>query len=163
MKLSKEMFELLNEQVRNEFGAAYLYLSMAADFESKGFNGFSNWMKLQAQEETEHAMKIYGYMNERGAKVKLLAMSEPQSSWSSCLNAFKDALGHEQKVTAQINHIFESAQKEKDYATMSFIKWFVDEQVEEESNAEGIIEKFEFLGEDKKALYMLDKELGQRQ
>ncbi len=155
-------FELLNKQVTHEFYAAYLYLSMAADFANKGLQGFSHWMKMQAEEETEHAMKIFDYLNERGVKVKLEQVGTPKNEWTSALNAFEDGLNHEKKVTALIHALIETATNEKDYASVNFLQWFVDEQVEEESSAQEIIDKIKMLGEDKKALYLLDKELGKR-
>ena len=156
-------FDLLNKQVKHEFYAAYLYLSMSAHFANKGLNGFSHWMRLQAQEETTHAIKLFDYLNGRGVGVKLGQIEAPKIEWNSCLDAFEDALNHEKKVTKLIHGIVESASREKDYASMNFLQWFVTEQVEEESSALEIVDKLKFLGEDKSALYMLDKELMQRQ
>ncbi len=154
---------LINEQIKNEFYSAYLYLSMSAYFESIGLKGFSHWMRMQFEEEKIHAMKMFDYLNERGYKVVLKEIRAPKSSWKSCLEAFKDTLKHEKDVTSMINNIVEMANKEKDYASLNFLQWFISEQVEEEASAQEIVDKLNFLGEDKKAIYLLDKELGQRQ
>jgi len=162
MKISTKINDIINKQVNHEFYAAYLYLSMSADFENKGFSGFAHWMKLQSQEEVEHAMKLFDYLNERGGKVTLTSIETPKAKWTTVLEAFDDALKHEMKVTQLIHNMVDLAQQEKDHATVSFLQWFVDEQVEEESSANEIVDKLKLIGENKPALYMLNKELGSR-
>ena len=163
MKISKKMQDILNEQIKHEFDSAYLYLSMAAYFEANNFNGFANWMKLQAKEESIHAMKFYKYLHDRQGVVSLKALMQPKTEWNGPLDAFSEAYAHELKVTGLIHTIANSASEEKDHATSSFIKWFVDEQVEEESNADQIVQRLKMIGDHKGAMMMLDRELGQRQ
>jgi ferritin len=162
MKIRKSMQDVLNKQVNHEFHAAYLYLSMAAHFEEENFKGFANWMRKQAEEEKGHAMKIFNYVIERGGKVTLAAIDAPKTAWTSPLEAFEDAYKHEMKVTDLINAMMDKAIEEKDHASASFLKWFVDEQVEEEASTEEVVQKLKYIGENKNGLYMLDKELGQR-
>jgi ferritin len=162
MKISKKMQDIINDQIKHEFDAAYLYLSMAAYFEGNNLLGFAAWMKKQAMEETEHAMKLYGYIHERQGKVTLKALEQPKSEWNDALSAFSDAYAHELKVTGLIHGIADAAAQEKDHATSSFIKWFIDEQVEEESNADAIVEKLKLAGSNVGALMMIDRELSQR-
>ncbi len=162
MKISKEMEKALNEQVNREFGAAYLYLSMSAHFESKKFAGMAKWMKKQSDEELEHGMKFYDYIHSRNGSAKMLALTEPKAEWKSALEAFEDALKHEQKVTALIYDLKAMAQKEGDFGTDQFLDWFVKEQVEEEQQTNEIVEKLKMIGDSKTALLMLDKHLGKR-
>ena len=162
MKINKKMQEIINEQINHEFDSAYLYLSMAAYFESNNLLGFAAWMKKQAQEESVHAMKFYQYVHERQGIVALKAIPQPKAEWKDALEAFSDAYAHELKVTGLIHMIADAANAEKDHATSSFLKWFIDEQVEEEANADAIVQKLKLIGEHKGALMMLDRELGQR-
>jgi len=163
MKLAKDVEKLLNEQINHEFHAAYLYLSMSAYFEKENLKGFSHWMKIQAKEETGHAMKIFEYLFSMNSSPALTKIDAPKISWKDSEEAFSDAYLHEQKVTKQIYNLVEKAQKAGDHATVNFLQWYVKEQVEEESNALETLEKIKMLKGHKPALYMLNKELGSRQ
>jgi ferritin len=152
----------LNDQVRKEFYSYYLYLSMAAHFESMNLKGFAHWMKIQANEETKHAMKIYEHIIQRGGKVILLQVDAPPSSWKSAKEMFAEAYQHEQKVTESINKIVELSKAEKDNASEIFLQWFVNEQVEEEASTYEIAQKLQMIGDAAPALFMLNAELGKR-
>lgn len=159
--LTKKMEQALNDQVKWELWSSYLYLSMAAYFEEMGLTGFANWMKVQEQEEKFHATKFYNYTFERGGRIVLQTLEAPESTWKSPLAAFQETLKHEQGVTARINALMDLAIKEKDHATASYLKWFIDEQVEEEASVQDVINKLKLV-EGPSALYMLDKELAVR-
>ena len=156
------MEEALNEQVNAEMYSAYLYLSMEAYFKSLNLNGFANWMRVQTQEEISHAMKIYGFIDERGGRITLKAIDEPQTKWDSPLAVFKAVYEHEQKVTGLINDLVDLAIEEKDHATNAFLQWFVNEQVEEESSADQVVQQFKMMEKAPGGMFMLDRELGQR-
>lgn len=160
--ISEKMVDALNEQLNAEIYSAYLYLSMAAYFESIGLKGFANWMRVQWQEELQHAMKIFDFINERGGRVKLYSVQEPQFDWTSPLAAFEHVYEHEVNVTKRIHDLVEMAMTEKDFATYNFLQWFVAEQVEEEASALEIVEKLRLIGEDKRGLLFIDKELAAR-
>ena len=160
--LSKKMANALNEQVNKEMFSAFLYMSMSAHAESQGLKGFSNWFMVQYHEEMGHAMKIYRYIQEQGAEVKLKAIAEPPSGFSSPLDMFEKTLAHEQFVTKSINDLYELALSENDHATEIFLQWFVSEQVEEESNDHEIIDKLKMVGNSPQGLFMVDKELAAR-
>ena len=162
MALSKNMERVLNKQINAEIFSAYLYKSMAAYFESVNLSGFAHWMSLQAQEELAHSDKFFVYVGERFGKVVLTAIDAPKTEWQSPLDVFKDAFAHEKKVTKLIYNLVDVARQEKGFATENFLQWFVTEQVEEESSADAIVNKLEMVGNDKKGLYLLDQELGQR-
>ena len=157
--LSKKVEDALNAQVNAEFWSAYLYLSMSAHFANDGKSGIAHWFKLQFDEEQEHALKIFEYIVARGGTVKLDPIAEVQQVWKSPLDAFKDTLKHEKVVTAKINDLVTLATDEKDYATISFLKWFVDEQVEEEETAQGYIDALEMIKDNGFGIYQFDKEL----
>ena len=152
----------LNDQIRKEFYSSYLYLSMAARLESMNLKGFAHWMKIQANEETKHAMKIYEHLSERGGKIILQQIDAPPSDWKSAEEMFSEAYQHEQKVTESINKIVELARTEKDNATEVFLQWFVNEQVEEEASTYEITQKLQLIGDNAPVLLMLDAELGKR-
>ncbi len=160
--LKPKMQEALNEQVNAEFFSAYLYLSMSAHFESKGLPGMAHWMRMQFEEEQIHALKIYDFINERNGTVILTEIEAPKTQWGSVLEVFEYTYEHEQKVTGLINNLVSLAYEEKDHATASFLQWFVDEQVEEESNASQIVDQLKMVGEDGAALFLLDAQLAQR-
>ncbi len=160
--LKENMEKALNEQINAELFSAYLYLSMSAYFESIDLAGFGNWMKLQAQEEAEHAMKIYDFVNQRGGRVILTAIEAPQSEWKSPLDAFEDVYSHEQKVTKMIHDLVDLALQEKDHASNNFLQWFVSEQVEEEDSAQTVLQKLKLIGDKGHGLFMIDRELGNR-
>lgn len=160
--ISEKIYELMLNQVNAELNASYLYLSMAAYFENKNLRGLAKWMRKQSEEEREHAMKFYDYLVTVGKKVVLKAIPDPKTEWSSVMEVWQDTLNHEKKVTNMINNIMKQAIEDNDYASINFLNWFVDEQIEEVTTAEEIIAKFEMIGDSKQGLYLLDKELGER-
>lgn len=160
--INEKVLKVLQEQLNKEFYSAYLYLAMSAHFEDKGLKGFANWMKIQAQEEQYHARFIYDFIVNRNEKPVLTQISAPPSNWASPLQVMEDSLKHEEGVTASINNIITLAEEAKDRATMSYMLWFIDEQVEEEANVKTIIDSLKFIGEDKTATYMLDQDLAKR-
>lgn len=161
--LNQRLEQELNKQLNKELYSAYLYMSMGAYFQSADLLGFANWMHIQAQEELTHAQKFYDFINERGGRVVLEALEKPQTEWNSAQIAFEDALKHEEFITQSINDLVTVSNEEKDYATQIFLQWFVTEQVEEEGSVTEIINKLKLMKDAPGALFMLDKELGQRQ
>lgn len=160
--ISKKIETAINKQINAELYSAYLYLSMASYFESVNLRGFAKWMEAQAGEEQEHAMKFYGYINERGGRVIFDSIAKPPAKWDSPLSVFEETYKHEQKVTAMINDLMELARSEKDNATEILLQWYVNEQVEEEASASAYVEKLKMIGSSGNGLIMLDHELGQR-
>jgi ferritin len=160
--IGKAVQDAINDQIQKEFYSAYLYLSMAAHFEEHNLGGFAHWMRVQCQEEQEHAMKFFDYLHERGGTVKLQAIDQPPAEWKSALELFNQVLEHEQKVTASIHTLYELALKENDYATQIMLQWFITEQVEEEKNAAQIIGDLKLIDAHGTALLMLDHQLGKR-
>jgi ferritin len=160
--IGKKMEEALNGQINAELYSAYLYLSMEAYFGCENLAGFANWMRVQTQEELMHAMKIYDYVAERGGRVVLRAIEQPPAKWDSPLGVFEAVYKHEQKVTGLINDLVNLAVEEKDHATNSFLQWFVTEQVEEEDNASTVLGQLKLIEDSPQALFMMDKEMGQR-
>ena len=160
--ISKTLQDALNEQINFELFSAYLYLSMSAHFETKNLSGFAKWMRVQYEEETKHAMRIYKYIFDRNGTVTLKAIAQPTTKFKSPLLIFKLALEHEQKVTSLINKLYELAVKEKDYAAQSFLQWFINEQVEEEKNVTDIINMLEMIGDSPISLIMADRQLSAR-
>lgn len=161
--ISNKMQDALNKHLNAELFSSYLYLSMAAYFESTNMKGFANWMSKQSQEEYGHAMKFYKYLIDVGAKVDLAAIEKPEAKWTTAKQVFDEALSHEKKITKMINDLADLAVTEKDHATNIFLHWFVTEQVEEVASVEDIVYKFELIGDNKSGLFMLDRELSQRQ
>jgi len=161
--INQEMLKVLNEQITKEMFSSNLYLSMASYFADTNFKGFSHWMHLQAQEEMMHAMKIFTYILDRGGRPIIDALDKPRENWSSPLEAFTNAYEHEQLVTASIYNLVDVATNLKDHATVSFLRWFVDEQVEEEATASEIVERLKLAGDSTGGLFILDKELMSRQ
>lgn len=157
-KIEKE----INKQINAELWSAYLYLSMSSYFESTSLKGFANWMWIQAREEVTHAMRLYKYVIERGGRVILMEINKVPLTWKSPLDSFEETYAHEQKVTSLINRIVKIAETEKDYATINMLQWFINEQVEEESSADEIIQKLKLIGKDTNGLFMLDQELRNR-
>jgi ferritin len=155
--------DALNEQVKNEFHSAYIYLSMSGYCEAINMVGFAHWMRLQAQEEVGHAMKLFDFINDRGGRVELRAIDQPPGDFQSPLDVMQQALDHERSVTQMIERLYELAAREDDYATQAMLQWFITEQVEEEKNAGQIVEQLKMIGENRTALLMLDMQLGQRQ
>lgn len=162
MKISDAMISAINDQIKAEFDSAYIYLAMSAYFKDAGLDGMSHWMKKQYAEEVEHAEKFIDYLYERGARVIIPDVAKPKDSYADALEAFKTAYAHEQYVTSRIYKLVDLAVSEKDYATQSMLKWFVDEQMEEEDNTSSIVSKLEFLGSDRHGVYTVDRELSGR-
>ncbi|PKP05968.1 MAG: ferritin [Bacteroidetes bacterium HGW-Bacteroidetes-5] len=162
MRFNKNVQEVLNKQVNAEFWSAYLYLSMSSYLAQKGLTGFANWMRVQFQEETSHALKLFDYIIARGGEVKLEPIAEVETDWSSIKDIFESTYKHECKVTDMIHNCYEVALKERDHAAANMLQWFIDEQAEEEENALAIIDQLKFVGDNGPALYMLDKELATR-
>jgi len=162
MKIGKTMQDALNEQIKNELYSGYLYLAMSAYAESINLPGFAHWMREQAEEEQEHAMKFFKFVAERGGRVVLHAIDQPPVEFASPLALFEETLAHEQLVTSMIHKLFGMAMKEKDYATQAFLKWYIDEQVEEEANATEILEQLKMVGDSKMGLLMVDRQLAVR-
>lgn len=160
--LSKKLEDAINNQINAELWSAYLYLSMSTHFNNEGLPGFAKWFEIQFEEEQEHAKKFMNYMIAKGSKVVLQPIDKVDTTWDSVLSAFEDTLAHEKVVTALINDMVALAREEKDFATDNVLQWFVSEQVEEEESVQGIIDALRLIGNKGYAIYMLDKELGQR-
>ena len=160
--ISKKIEEALNAQINAEFWSAYLYLSMSANFAVKGNPGFANWFNIQFKEEQDHAQIFIKYLLSRGGKVALSPIEAVKTEWESPLDAYKDTLEHEKKVTSMINNLYALASAENDYATQSMLTWFIDEQVEEEETAQGLIDSLTMIKDNGFGIYMLDKELSAR-
>jgi len=160
--ISPEMQAALNHQINEETYSAYLYASMANHFEHVNLKGFAHWMSVQAAEEVAHAQKIAAYLNERGAKVLLEAISAPPTEWDAPLAAFEAAYAHECHISACIDTLYSQAMSEGDHATHNFLEWFVTEQVEEESSADEVVQQLKLVAGAPGGLFMLDRELGQR-
>jgi ferritin len=161
--ISEKMEGLLNDQIEKEFYSAYLYLSFEAYFASRDLNGFAHWFRVQTMEERDHAMIFFNYLNQVGARVKLRQLNAPEWDFKSIEEILTKSLGHEQFVTKSIYNIADLAIEERDHKTNSFLKWFIDEQAEEESNAEQNLNKIKLVGEtDGRGIMMLDTELAAR-
>ena len=155
--------EGLNTQINNELESAYTYLAMSAHLETTIYTGFAKWMRLQAEEERGHAMKLFDYLNDRGGKVVLASLEQPKSDYNSTLEIFEAALLQERNTTGQINGLYETANSEKDYATLEFLGWFLSEQVEEENAAEKMVDRMKLAGDQINALLRLDYEAAKRE
>lgn len=152
----------LNEQTHAEFYSFYLYLSVAAWFADRHLDGFAGWMEAQAQEEMEHAMKLFHHLQDRGGRVRLLALDEPPAEWASPVEAVKAVLEHEQYITGRINQLADMASRENDHATQVFLHWYIAEQVEEEATADRLYHQVKALADSPHGLLMLDRELAGR-
>ena len=160
--LKKSVEDAINAQVNAELWSAYLYLSMAHNFEADGKSGIANWFKVQFKEEQAHAEIFMNYINQRGGRVWLKPIDAVETEWATPLDAFKATLEHERKVTAMINNLYALAEAEHDYATREMLNWFISEQIEEEESAQQLIDKFTLIGNDGMGIYMLDQELAAR-
>ena len=160
--LADKLQEALNDQLNFEIYSSYIYLSMSSYFESVNLSGAAHWMQIQAKEEIFHSMKFFDYINDRDGRVILKEIPKPQSEWDSTIAVFENALEHEQLVTSRICKLIDIAQSEHDHVTNSMLQWFVNEQIEEESNAKAIIDKLKMAGDNINALFMIDAELAQR-
>ncbi len=160
--IKDEVLNAMNEQINAESFSAYMYLSMAAYFENMGLQGFANWMKVQYQEEAAHALKFFNYVAGRAGKVVLKAVAQVPVEFDGIVDVFEKTLAHENHVTELINNLMNVAVKAGDHASQSFLKWFVDEQVEEESNVEKILATLKLINGQGNGIFMMDRELGQR-
>lgn len=160
--MNQKMTEAFLDQINKEFYSEYLYLSMKAYFANLNLQGFVNWLDVQVQEEHAHAMGMFNYVIERGEKVVLSAIEKPENDWKCPLDVFRSILAHEQFVTSKINELAQVAQDTNDRAAMLFINWYIKEQVEEEANVGGVLAQLELIGDDRSALFALDKELSAR-
>lgn len=162
MALKKRVEDKLNAQINAELWSAYLYLSMSNYLADQGLNGFATWMKVQYEEETFHAMHMIDYINERGGRVLLQPIAEVQTEWKDLLDVFEDTLKHEEHVTALINECMDVAIEERDHATQSFLKFYVDEQVEEEASVGDLLSNIKMTGAKGNGVFFLDKECASR-
>lgn len=160
--MNARVHELLNDQINKEFFSAYIYLDFANYFQRLGLDGFANWYTIQAEEERDHAMLFYKYLQNENKEVTLGAIAKPDKDLSSPIAVLKAGLEHEEYVTSLINNIYGEALEAKDYRTVQFLDWFIKEQGEEETNANDLISKFELFGGDAKGLYLLNQELSAR-
>jgi ferritin len=162
MELTKNMLQTLNAQIKEELFSSYIYLSMATYFEANNLPGFAHWMRVQSNEELEHAMKFYEYIQDRGSRVTLQALDQPPVDFNSATDAMEQTLAHEQYITKKIHDLYAQAVGEKDYASQIMLQWFVDEQVEEEKNATEILAVLKMTGDKGQGLIMLDRQLARR-
>jgi ferritin len=162
MKLSDELQALLNEQINNEMASSYIYLAMAAWFEQTPYIGFASWMFNQSQEETMHALKFYQYVVDRDGKVEFAPIEKPKHDFGSPLEAFEHSLRQEQKVTQQINDLYDVAEKVKDHASKNLLLWFLNEQMEEEKTVRDMLDRLKLAGNDPASLLVLDREAAAR-
>ena len=160
--LKKKIEDALNAQINAEMWSAYLYLSMAAYCHAQGQPGMGKWFEVQFKEEQDHAKILFNYVISRNGKVDLRPIEAVPTEWNSILNVFESSLRHEQSITESINKLFALTSEENDYATQSMLKWFIDEQVEEEENVQTIIDNIKMIKDNGYGIYMIDKELGQR-
>ena len=154
--------DAVSQQIGQELYAAYFYLAMSAHFDLKSLPGFSRWMRVQAQEELGHAVRLFDFMNRRGTAAQLGAVEAPRSDFGTPLSVFEAALGHEQEVTKLIHHLYDLAVEKHDHATQLELQWFIAEQVEEEKLVDTVVDQVRMAGENEAAILMLDRELGTR-
>jgi ferritin len=162
MMFSDRLNSAFNAQIKNELNSAYIYFGMAAYFDNEGLPGFAHWMRAQAQEEIEHAMKFYTFVYDREGSVTLEGLDQPKADYESPLAVFKAAYEHEKYISGTIHHLYKLAQEEDDYASRPLLHWFIEEQVEEEASAKSIVEQLGMIGESKTGIFMLDRQLGGR-
>ena len=160
--MNKKVYKVFNEQVQAELYSAYMYLAMSLYLEDKNFKGMASWLKVQYEEERAHAFRLAKFMQERGVKPELLQIDAPPSEYGTPLEVFTKALEHEQYVTSRIHSMYEVAVKEKDYAAMTHLHWFIDEQVEEEDQTREIVDKLTMVGDNMNGLFVIDSQLGAR-
>ena len=160
--MNATIHELLNQQINHEFYSAYLYLEFSNYFKSKGLDGFANWYQIQAQEERDHALLFYNYLHNENQPVTLEAIAKPTGEYASHLDVLKAGLQHEKFVTSLINNIYSAAYDARDFRTMQFLDWFVDEQREEEDSADSMVSRYKLFGQDPRGLYLLDQEYAGR-
>lgn len=159
---SEKLLKELNDQFNFELLSGYYYMAMAAYCESEDLSGFANFFIVQAQEEYTHAMKFFDFINDMGGRVTTQAMEEPKNDYDSLVETFEVALDHEKLVTSKINKLMDLAREENNYPSISFLQWFIDEQLEEENSMETILIKLKRMDGNYQGIYMLDKELAAR-
>jgi len=157
--LSEQLMTAINDQINYEFYSANAYIAMQAYCAANDLEGFANFFKIQSQEENFHAEKFFNYLNQMGGRVTISALPEPKNNFESILDVFKEGLAHEKSVTQRVYNLMDIATDQREHATISLLKWFIDEQVEEENTFNGIIKRLERIGDDSAAIYMLDSEL----
>ena len=162
MDLGPRLLDAINQHVNSELYSAYLYLSMSAYCESANMPGMAHWMRLQHEEETSHAMRLFDFVNDRGGRVVLQAIDQPPVEFSSPLDVMERTLEHERSVTSAIHRLYELATEESDYAAQVLLQWFITEQVEEEKAAGEVVEQLRLVGDDPTGLLMIDSRLGER-
>ena len=160
--LSKKLLGALNQQINDEYYSSYIYQSMVAYFEDLNLDGSAHWMKMQAEEEHLHALKIFNYVVERGGRVELFTIDAPPGEWDSARAAFEAALEHEKLMTEKISKLADLAIEERDHATNNLMQWYVSEQVEEEANVDDILKKLDLMGDTGTGLFLMDRELKSR-
>lgn len=160
--LSKKLTDALNEQMNYEFYSAHVYLATAAYCSAKSLDGFANFFLVQAEEERYHAMKFYNFINDMGERASISAMDQPANTFTDMLDAFEHSLSHEKEVTGRIYHLADLAMDEREHATLTFLNWFIDEQVEEEASFDTLIQRLKRIQHDSHAFEMLDIELSKR-
>ena len=160
--MNKKIEQAFNDHLNAEFFSSYLYLSMANCFTAKNLDGMASWMRLQSEEERVHAMKFLDFINQRGGRVALQQINQPQLDWAAPLEAFQQAYNHEIEISQKIDALVDLATKESDHAAVNFLQWFVSEQVEEEANALAIVDKLKMVGDNMMGVLMMDAQVGQR-
>ena len=159
---NKKIIEALNSQIQKEFHSSYIYIGMEAWFADNNLDGFSNFFHIQAMEERDHAYKIFDFVHRLGGTVNLEELPKPKADYKSVEDVIKAALEHEQFITKSINELMDIALDERDHATISFLNWFIDEQVEEEENVGKILNQVKLMGKDGRGIFMIDRELAKR-
>lgn len=162
MKIEKNVLDALNAQINREYYSAYLYLSMSFYCHDVGLQGFAHWLNIQKLEECGHADLLIHHIQERGGKIELSAIEIPPNTWENIVELFKSVLEHERSMTAAVHNLVTTAQVQNDFPVQSLLKWFVDEQVEEESEAENILNQLNYVKENTSAIFILDRELAKR-
>ena len=160
--INENLQNAFNDQINKELYSEYLYLAMKTYFLEQNLMGFVNWFDVQVQEEHAHAMGMYDYLNERGGEIELLTIDKPIFKGQTPLEIFEEVLKHEEYVTSRINALYDVAEETRDRAAMKFLDWYINEQVEEEASVGGVLATLKLIGDDKKALLLLDKDLATR-
>ena len=161
--VSERMCAAMNDQIKAELDSAYLYLALAAHVERQNLKGFAHWLRLQWEEELAHALKLYDFLLQRDLAVELKALNQPTITAETPLEIFAQVLAHEQYITRRINDLYAVAVEENDYASQTLLQWFITEQLEEEESARDILDNLRLVGDSGASLFLLDRELGQRQ
>ena len=162
MDLSKNLLDAINRHTNAELSSAYLYLSMSAYCDSINMPGFASWMRVQHDEETSHAMKLFDFVNDRGGRVALDTIERPPADFSGPLDVMERTLAHERGVTSMIDRLYELSVEESDYPAQVLLQWFISEQVEEEKTVAEVVEQLKLVGDDGTGLLMIDARMGER-